>query len=587
MNEISTPTLHAVSSAAMPPKPDRKTRKSRSTEPENAALVIAQHAFVGMTIVLVAASLVSFATLQLSVATPLALAIGAAFATATMAAHVAITASWGKQNASTLPTSSERQPVVSPKTESTSHLGYAPPSTASAAADEAGPSAFPGQLVEPSDLALALLASLDTRPQDATISPEKDDWSRALAAQFQEPPATTAYEAGNFDVPAAQTGAQSAPGSPVYGKGEAESEYQRVDRLVRRLADNVNQLQSMRRAEAVDQLSLFAANETPDAQIEASINALRRSNAETANEVLNTASPTSAPPLSPPEWRPATPDLEGRNQRADQRMTILDALNAQRIDVSLEPILDLADQRAQHYEVSIALRTTSGHAINLAQAAIDLSGTGLLPLIDQARIASAAQIARKLAARGKQGSVFADMTGESLQDGRVADTFADPSAGDYGTVGGFPGQLVLSLPQAHVASFSNADWQTLARLRSAGFSFALSSVTTLDMAFDRLAQAGFAFARLDAAIFLDGLPAAAGPTGPMHIAPSDICRHLASCGLTLIVGGIVEDRDLARIYGFGVLFGQGPLFGSPRPVKAEAVRRDQPVPPPYHSSFPN
>ena len=52
---------------------------------------------------------------------------------------------------------------------------------------------------------------------------------------------------------------------------------------------------------------------------------------------------------------------------------------------------------------------------------------------------------------------------------------------------------------------------------------------------------------------------------------SDICRHLADFGLSLIVGHIEDDWLLARILGFGVLFGKGALFGGARLVKDEVV----------------
>ena len=52
---------------------------------------------------------------------------------------------------------------------------------------------------------------------------------------------------------------------------------------------------------------------------------------------------------------------------------------------------------------------------------------------------------------------------------------------------------------------------------------------------------------------------------------SDICRHLADFGLSLIVGRIEDDWLLARILGFGVMFGKGTLFGGPRLVKDEVV----------------
>ena len=99
-----------------------------------------------------------------------------------------------------------------------------------------------------------------------------------------------------------------------------------------------------------------------------------------------------------------------------------------------------------------------------------------------------------------------------------------------------------------------------------GFRFALEEVTDLDMDFAALKEMGFAFVELDAPVFLDGLPAAGG-----RVPASDICRHLADFGLTLIVGRIEDDWLLARILGFGVLFGKGALFGAPRLVKDEVV----------------
>ena len=90
--------------------------------------------------------------------------------------------------------------------------------------------------------------------------------------------------------------------------------------------------------------------------------------------------------------------------------------------------------------------------------------------------------------------------------------------------------------------------------------------TDLDMDFASLQRRGFRFVKLDATVFLDGLPA---PSGPLPAA--DICRHFADLGLSLIVGQIDDEWVAAEIMGLGVVYGQGVLFGAPRPVKAEVV----------------
>jgi cyclic-di-GMP phosphodiesterase TipF (flagellum assembly factor) len=103
-------------------------------------------------------------------------------------------------------------------------------------------------------------------------------------------------------------------------------------------------------------------------------------------------------------------------------------------------------------------------------------------------------------------------------------------------------------------------------MAAAGFGFALEDVTDLDMDFGRLKAMGFEFVKLDAQVFLEGLPA---PDG--RVPSSDICRYLSEFGLAVIVGHIEDDWLLARIMGFGVLLGKGTLFGGAKLVKAEVV----------------
>ena len=82
-------------------------------------------------------------------------------------------------------------------------------------------------------------------------------------------------------------------------------------------------------------------------------------------------------------------------------------------------------------------------------------------------------------------------------------------------------------PRARCATFTPGHARRSATWRPLGFRFALEEVTDLDMDFAGLKDMGFAFVKLDAPVFLDGLPAAGG-----RMPASDICRHLADFGLT-------------------------------------------------------
>jgi cyclic-di-GMP phosphodiesterase TipF (flagellum assembly factor) len=257
--------------------------------------------------------------------------------------------------------------------------------------------------------------------------------------------------------------------------------------------------------------------------------------------------PTAHAPSEPPPLNP-------------QLARIAEAVAAGRMEVLLEPIHQLAEGRPRHFEVSVRLLTADGSAIEQGEVARAAQGSGLMPRIDAARMIRAARVARRLGERGRQGSVLASVAGESLtHDDFVVAAAEEPAIGGNMS-------LVLSFAQGEMRTLTPAHTQALAALSTVGFRFALEEVTDLDMDFAALKQMGFAFVELDAPVFLDGLPAAGG-----RVPASDICRHLADFGLSLIVGRIEDDWLLARILGFGVLFGKGALFGAPRLVKDEVV----------------
>jgi cyclic-di-GMP phosphodiesterase TipF (flagellum assembly factor) len=304
-------------------------------------------------------------------------------------------------------------------------------------------------------------------------------------------------------------------------------------------------------------------NDGTSASIERSIDALRMT-AGAMRAPYGHGTPSAhpaeaaAPPPLPPFVRPAAPRPASP---ADARARLMaDAISAGRIEVALEPILGLEDQQTRHYEISVRLRDADGNPLEVTPDGPDLRGTGLLPLFDGVRVVRTAAIARRLDERGKGGSVFSAFSGESVAD----EHFLGELAETLHLRAGLASQLVLSFTQTDVRAFSTPEWDSLADMRALGFRFAISHMTDLDMDFEALAEQGFVFAKLDASVFLNGLRAPSG-----HIPSSDVCRHLAKHGLTLVVERIDDDALLARLFGFGVLLGQGRLFGGARPVRAD------------------
>lgn len=248
---------------------------------------------------------------------------------------------------------------------------------------------------------------------------------------------------------------------------------------------------------------------------------------------------------------------------AEMRLAaVADALARERIEIFLEPIIGLSDETARHFEVTVRLRGAGNEILDPAVLATTQRGSEIVPLLDAVRVRHAAGIALKLERSGRQGSVFSEVAGPSLQSQRFVEGVAERQAQ------GIADRIVLTFLQNEVRGLGPAQLAALAELRDHGFRFALQSIADLDMDFELLRATGFEFVKLDADVFLDGLPMLGG-----RVPSSDICRHFAGLGMTVIVGGVDDEAVRARILGFGVLFGQGVLFGGPRPVRiADAGR---------------
>ncbi len=266
-----------------------------------------------------------------------------------------------------------------------------------------------------------------------------------------------------------------------------------------------------------------------------------------------TAREASADPI--PVARPAQPQAG-----ANPVVAIASALAAERVSVFLEPIKALDSGIDQHYELSLRLKVENGAALDREAYTDAASGTAVLPLIDTVALMHARRLVwRKIGAQS-DGRMFTAVAGETL----ISDQFAEDVERMVAKDDAFPRRIVLSIDQADARLFTPAHLDALAGLAQQGIVFALQSVVDLDMDFGALAKAGFRFVKLDADIFLDGLP-----VGTSRVPSADICRHLRALGLLAIVGHIRDDEQANALKLLGVTLGQGPMFGPRELITAD------------------
>jgi cyclic-di-GMP phosphodiesterase TipF (flagellum assembly factor) len=371
---------------------------------------------------------------------------------------------------------------------------------------------------------------------------------------------------------ASRTGATA---NPPHASGEAwpsaaspspsEKNVELIQDLIKKLADELSDVPP-----ATAQATTATPGEAEEAMIARSLAALdaaaasMRAVGEPSGETTGSWWPgepelsgAEAPPTRPPRAAASPPHASAAPPVPNAHVSrAAEALAANRMEILLEPIQALNEGRARHFEISSRFLAADGSAIETSP----LERTGLIARMDAAGVVRAARVALRLGERGREGNVMTRIAAESLTDPGFIDAVVQQAKSARGM------GLVLSLTQAAARDLTDIQVSGLNALMTAGCRFGLEEVGDLKMDFAALNTAGFAFVKLEAPIFLEGLPAAAG-----RVAASDVCRFLQDFGLTLIVARIEDDWMLARILGFGVQFGMGGLFGGPKLVKAEVV----------------
>jgi EAL domain-containing protein (putative c-di-GMP-specific phosphodiesterase class I) len=323
---------------------------------------------------------------------------------------------------------------------------------------------------------------------------------------------------------------------------ERETDLDAMQGMIKRLSDEVG-------------LGTEAAAPSPEAITRASADVLQT----TAKTMRAAVAPkaTSPAPRSAPQSMP--PPIAPGHARMS---SLAAALATGRMEVLVEPIVGLGDHHVHYYEAIVSLHDEHGAAVPLAAHDPQLARTGVLPLLDCARLKRAAQACRILGHQRQKYCVLAAASAEALS----TDAFLDELAGAYREHEALAGELVLTFSLADVKAFGSTEWSNLTDMRDLGFRFGLNQTTDLNYEFSALRAAGFSFVKIDAAAFLNGLPAATG-----IVAPADVCRSLAEIGLITIVDSIDSEATRAKVVSSGVTLGQGPLFGAPQLLATDTI----------------
>jgi cyclic-di-GMP phosphodiesterase TipF (flagellum assembly factor) len=269
----------------------------------------------------------------------------------------------------------------------------------------------------------------------------------------------------------------------------------------------------------------------------------------------------SAAAESKPKPRPSG-TLKGLDENAVLDL-IRDAIETNRIDLFLQPIVTLPQRKVRYYEATSQLRNEDGDAIPAADFIAYAEAGGIMPKIDNLLVFRSVQVVRRLLLKNREIGLFCSLSPKTLGDGAVFPQFLEFMEANRALAP----SLVFEFTQSAVRAFGPAENEGLGALGSLGFSFSIGAVTDLRLEGRSLADRGFRFIKAPAELLLSrkGAPAA-------DIHPADLSDLLGRFGIDLIAAEIENDRTVVDLLDHDVRFGQGILFSPPRLVRQEALQ---------------
>lgn len=293
--------------------------------------------------------------------------------------------------------------------------------------------------------------------------------------------------------------------------------------------------------------------------------AVQHTVAPVAPATLQDASPVSVPAenvvaATAPAAETAQPVAAPTNTQL--LVAVRNAIEANRIDLFLQPMVTLPQRKVRFYEAVARLRDDKEQLLTANDFVATAETAGLMGQIDHTVILRCVQVLRRLMVRSKDVGVFCNISGATLSNPSVfgqcldfleANRILAPS-------------LVLEFKQSTFRHLGPVESEHLASLQRLGYGFSIDNVTDLRLDPRELADRGVKFIKVPANMLLDQKQLS---SADIHAA--DLSDLLGRFGIDLVAERIEGERAVVDLLDYDVRFGQGFLFAPPRPLRPEGA----------------
>jgi cyclic-di-GMP phosphodiesterase TipF (flagellum assembly factor) len=238
---------------------------------------------------------------------------------------------------------------------------------------------------------------------------------------------------------------------------------------------------------------------------------------------------------------------------------VRDALRENRVELWVQPIVDLPQRRRRHFECFSRVRAPDGNIVGAERYMALAERYGLVTAIDNMLLFRCVQLVRRMQRTNTGAGIFVNISEHTLGDTRFFAEFVTFMAQNADLAH----NLVFELAEAHTRRLTDIQWAELDRLGSLGFRFSMDQVADLRLDPSALAKRNFRFVKIDARKLVEFANGAAGPEFLR------LRAQMMDARVALVVEKIESETALVEVLDLEADYGQGFLFGEPKPLKEE------------------